>query len=404
MRWTGSEIDDPIDAFHALNVATDWRQFTEALHKFTIPGQNVVYADVRGNIGYQCAVRLPLRNQKHGLLPLPGWDPASDWKGFVPVEQLPQLFNPPEGYIASANNKTVDDSYPYYVSDLWEPESRIVRLRSMLGVPGVKLSVRDFETLQTDTYSSYAHEMIPLIVKVLRDSSVSATVDPRVLEYFLNWDSRFTKEDIAPAIYHHFLVRLIRNTLADEMGEELFHDFVILTNVPLRVIARLVKEGTSTWFDDVRTPEVETRDDILKKSLRDALADLERERGGDMRTWRWGEMHTVTIQHPFGLQKPLDKIFSLGPFPIDGGPTALISGEYDLNKPFAVRVGASYRMIFDLGNPGGYRAVLTSGQSGQVFHRHYDDQTPLWLHGAYRTVRSRGDDDLRADLRLVPVQ
>lgn len=118
-----------------------------------------------------------------------------------------------------------------------------------------------------------------------------------------------------------------------------------------------------------------------------------------MKLWRWGDLHTVTLRHLLGVRKPLDRIFNIGPYPIGGGPTALVSGEYDFNRPFEVTVGPSFRQIFDLGPDGELRSVLPSGQSGQAFHVHYADQTRLWLNGGYRAAQfaapsGRGAEEL----------
>jgi penicillin amidase len=399
MRWTGNEFDDQFLAFTRIDRARNWEEFTAGVREFAVPGQSFVYADVRGNIGYWCGVRLPVRAGRNSLFPLPGWDPSTEWKGFVPFGRLPHRFNPPERYIATANNRIVDDSYPYHISDLWEPSSRIQRLNDVLGRKGDLFSVQDFERLQLDTYSYYARDIIPYIVEAFQDSIGTLPVGERVFEYLRNWHYRFTTDDVATSIYQEFLVRLIHNTFADEMGDDLFHDWVILGNIPLRVTARLLAQGTSPWFDDVRTPVVETRDDIVRKSLREALADLRAKWGGDSKNWRWGNLHTVTLSHPFGLRKPLDRIFNVGPFPVNGGSTALVSFEYDLNKPFDVTVGPSFRQIFDMGGEGEFRSVLPSGESGQVFHSHYADQTRLWLNGGYRTgVFGRA---VRADMELL---
>jgi penicillin amidase len=385
MRWTGSEIDDQFLAFTRINRARNWEEFTAGVREFAVPGQNFVYADVRGNIGYWCGARIPVRSGRNSLFPLPGWDPSTEWKGFVPFAKLPHRFNPPEGYIASANNKIVDDSYPYHISDLWEPPSRIERLNSVLGKKGDLFSVQDFERLQLDTYSYYAREILPYIMEAFRDSIGTLPRGEKIFEYLRNWNFRFNRDDIATSIYQEFLVRLVSNTFADEMGDDLFHDWVVLSNIPLRVTARLMEGGTSSWFDDIRTPQVETRDDIVRRSLREAVTELRAVCGDDTKNWRWGNLHTVMLRHPFGLRKPLDRIFNIGPFPVSGGSTSLISFEYDLNRPFASTVGPSFRQIFDMGGEGDFRSVLPSGESGQVFHVHYADQTDLWLNGAYRT-------------------
>jgi penicillin G amidase len=405
MRWTGAETDDQIGAFRQIDRATDWRSFSAGVKLFAIPGQNFVYGDARGNIGYRCGVRLPVRPKRSAILPLPGWEKSSAWKGFVPFEQLPSLYNPAEGFIASANNKIVDDSYPYHISDLWEPPARFQRLRDVLGRKGEIFSVEDFERLQNDTYSLNAFEIVPYIFAAFSDTPQVGADERRLLEYLRNWHYYFARDDIAAAIYHTFLVRLMENTYRDELGDELYHDWVILANVPLRVTTRLLKEGTSPWFDDVRTTGiVETRDDIVRKSLREAAQQLKQRFGDDSKLWRWGDLHTVTLRHPFGTVKPLDRIFNIGPFPMAGGSTALISGEYSFNDPFAAMIGPAFRQVFDMGNQHDVRAVLPSGQSGQIFHPHYGDQTRLWLMGGYRIESWNGDTKPRATLLLEPKQ
>jgi penicillin G amidase len=409
MRWTGSEMSDQIAAFNAINRASNWDEFKAGVQKFTGPGQNFVYGDAQGNIGYWCGVLLPIRPlQQSSTLPLSGWTKETEWQGFVPFEQLPHLYNPPEGYIATANNKIVDDSYPYHISDLWEPPSRIQRLREILGKEE-HFSVLDFEQLQNDQFSNYAKQLTPYIVNACSSGGEIPNAD-FVLEYLKSWNFVFGRENVATSIYQTFLTRLLYNLYEDEMGPDLFHDYVILVNVPLRVTMRLVEEGSSVWFDNIRTGPVETRDDIIRQSMREAVNILRDKLGDEMKHWQWGGLHTLTLQHPFGLQKPLDKIFSIGPFPYGGASTALTSGEYNFNdaispselgKPYGVTVGASFRHIVDISKPFEYKMVLPSGESGQVFSKHYDDQTHLYLNGIYRTVRSDDESASHANERLT---
>jgi penicillin amidase len=402
MRWAGYEPDDQVGTFLRLNRARSWDEFTKALSTFSVPGQNFVYADVKGHIGYVCAARLPIRTRGRGLLPVPGWEPSSGWTGFVPFESLPRQLDPAEGFIASANNKVGADAAPYVIGDLWEPSSRIRRLRAVLGEPGAKFSVRAFEELQNDTYSQYARDLAPMVEAAFADSIIGTANAEKVGPYFRNWHHRFDRSDIATAIYQVFLNHLLRNIYLDEMGEDIFHDWCMLVNIPLRVTARLLRENTSAWFDDVRTPQTETRDMIVARSARETIEDLTAHFGPETREWRWEALHTVTLHHPFGMQKPLDRLFDIGPYPYPGGSTSMMSGEYSITEPYEVTVGASYRQIFDLGDRREYRSVLPSGESGQVLHRHYDDQTPLWLSGRYRTVRMDTAGDGVDELLLRP--
>ncbi len=401
MRWTGSDPDNSLGAFVAIDSANNWNEFTEGLKLFAGPSQNFVYADVEGNIGYWCAGRIPLRSRQHSILPAPGWDRDAEWRGMIPFRQLPHLYNPPTGYIASANNKLVDDSYPFNITDLWEPPSRIQRLREVLGADSARFTPDDFCALQTDAVSLWAKEVVPILMRAVADSALGIPDEPRFLEYFRNWNFEFGTGDIATTIFQQFIVRLLRNTFADEMGDDLYHDWVMLTNVPIRVSTALLHDDPAQWFDDIRTPVVETRDMMIRKSLREAYADLCGTIGNDMKLWRWGDVHTVTLHHPFGMRKPFDRIFDVGPFPVSGASTAVISGEYDFNAPFAVTVGPSFRQVFSL-STGETRAVIPGGESGQVFGGHYADQVSMWLKGASRVERFGGVPEHGDLLTLMP--
>ncbi len=385
MRWTGLETSDEVYAFYLINRAKNWKEFQHGLREFTVPGQNFNYADVNGNIGYWCAGRLPIRNHQHLTIPSPGWVKDFDWRGHVPFEKLPHLYNPPEHFLATANNKAVDDSYPYYISNLWEPPSRIIRIRELL-TQQTKFSVDDFKRMQFDYVSPHAREIVPYILRAFDGVSVSDPDVKTALTYFRNWNFEFTNNDVATTIFNVFFVKLLHNIYEDEMGEELFNNYIFLANIPFRVTTKLLQDSTSTWFDNVNTPEVETRDDIVQKSLYDAIAELRTKLGGELKTWQWGKTHQVTFQHLFGLVKPLDKIFNIGPFAVGGSSTTLNSGEYNFTNPYKNIVGPSMRQIVDLSDMNNSLLIITSGESGQPLHRHYDDQTRLWLNGQYHQM------------------
>jgi penicillin amidase len=387
MRWTGAIPADRVEAFHFINRASHWAAFLEGVARFPGPGQNFVYGDKEGNIGYTPGGTIPIRGKSLSILPLPGWESSSEWKGFVPFEKFPRLYNPPEGYVATANNKVADNQFPFHISDLWEPPSRIQRLREILGQEYL-FSVPDFERLQNDAYSHHARAIVPHLLDAMADSVQTFAGQDRIREYLANWDFTFGKDDIATALYQAIFIRLLHNMYADEMGGDLLNDFVILGNIPIRVTQQLVEEGRSAWFDDISTPEPDSARSILLRSIAEGVALLKDRFGEDMKNWRWGELHQLTLTHPFGLVKPLDRVFNIGPFPMGGGGTSLMSGEYSFNKPFAVTVAGSFRMVYDFANPAEIHTVLPSGQSGQAFHDHYSDQTHLWLNGAYRTFRS----------------
>ena len=167
------------------------------------------------------------------------------------------------------------------------------------------------------------------------------------------------------------------------MGEDVFKDFVFFGAIPYRVTSQLLAADSSQWFDNVNTPQIETKNDILKKSLTDAVGELQSTLGQEMKMWQWGKIHTVTLKHLFGTRKPLDKVFNIGPFPIAGGGTTINKTEYKMSMPYETSVGPSMRQVVDLATPQTSYIIITSGESGQPFNKHYDDQTSLWLNGGY---------------------
>lgn len=385
MRWTGHEVSNEAKAFYLINKATNWKEFRDALRHFGLPAQNFVYADVDGNIGYRTGGLLPVRKEKGPTLPYPGSTDEFDWKGFVPFERMPELVNPPEGFIATANNKILSDAYPYHISHHWEPPWRAERINELLRSQD-KFSVHDFQRMQADVESPHAKEVVPLILQAYeKDDSVSHET-AEALTYLRNWDYRMKQDDVATSVFQSFFLNVVRNTFRDEMGERLAALYDTLASIPLTVTTRLLKEGTSSWFDNISTPQRETRDDIIRQSFDGALNDLKMLLGGELKEWQWGRLHKVEFNHLFSEVAVLRSIFNVGPFQTPGSHSTIWKGDFRLARPFINHVGPSTRQIFDLADPNNTRAVTPPGQSGQLYHRHHKDQITLWLESAYRTM------------------
>jgi len=385
MRWVGYEISDEARAFYLIDRASNWKEFLDGLRSFAVPAQNFVYADVEGNIGYYTGGEIPLRKTKSPTLPFPGWTDAYDWKGFVPFDENPHLLNPPQGFIATANNRIVSDSYPYYLSNLWEPEWRIDRITELLqGQP--KCSVEDFQRFQLDLLSPQAREIVPMILKAYEGQTVSDPDIQTALNYFRNWNDEMGAVDVPASLFQGFFVRMIQNTFEDEMGPELLAMYDTLAAIPMSVTTKLMEKGSSPWFDNVKTPQVDSMDDIIRQSLQDAIRDLRAAYGGELKEWQWGTIHQVEFPHVFGANRLLRPIFNIGPFPVGGSHSTILKGDYRLKAPFLDYLGPSTRQIYDLADMNNGRAVTPPGQSGQVFQRHYADQVQLWLAGGYRRL------------------
>lgn len=387
MHWVGQLPSDEMAAYLKLHKSKSWEEFTEALQTFKVPAQNFIFASIDGDIGYYLAGAIPIRKNTIGILPHKGWLKSGQWIGEVPFEKLPHILNPPENYIVTANNKIVDERYPYYITNLWEPPSRAARIHQLLSEKE-KFSIEDFKSMQTDVVSVHAQRILPLLLSAVKTKLNSTDNDSLQTLYDLikYWDCRETTESIATSIFHAFFLKLTENTLKDEMGDFLYNNYIRLGNVPNRVIAALLEAGNSEWFDNIDTAIVETREDIIAKSLLDAGEMLKSLAGENISHWAWGEIHKLTMAHHLGIKKPLDIIFNLGPFPRGGSTMTINNAEYQFNRPFRSVLGASTRQLVDFCDINNSLSVITTGQSGQRMSDHYKDQTPLWLTGNYHSM------------------
>ena len=394
VRWLGHVPSGEIMAFSKIARAENWEEFRNAASSFKVPGMNVVYADINGNIGYQCMTGVPVRRNGNGIAILDGTIGQNDWLGEIPFESLPASYNPSEGYLASANNKIAGDWFTYFVSNYWENPSRIRRIDQLLNSKE-KFNTEDFKLMQNDLFSFHAKEIIPYILDACKTDSVftyfpskNASNFPYYESYLFlkHWDFNMAPDSRGAAIFNVFFQKLLINLYRDEMGETLFESFIKLSNVPARVTTQLLINKQSSWWDDTRTKEIENRDMIIRRSLADAVDFLQDHFGKEPGGWTWEKLHHVTFEHPMGKQKPLNHLFNVGPFSIGGNTTTVNNTEFHYSDPqFKVLLGASMRRIVDLSDISRPLTVLTLGQSGQPYNAHYYDQNEMWLTGRYKT-------------------
>jgi len=387
MRWTAYESSDELKGILLINKASNWNEFLKGVKEFTVPGQNFVYGDREGNIGYVCAARLPIRANVSPTLIYDGTTSASDWKGFVPFNEMPKLFNPPQNFIASANNKTIRN-YKYHISNIWEPPSRIERIDEVL-TSKEKLSEADYKKLQNDFISPYARKITPYILNAFSKAEVEDENLNTALELLRKWNYEMEVRSQTPTIFNVFLVQFLKNIFLDEMGEELFNEYIFLANIPYRVMVELLEKGNSSWFDNINTAAIESRNSIIRKSLVHGLEFLEGKFGSNLATWQWGELHQVRFKHFFSDVNPIiDKLVNIGPFPIGGDGTTVFNTEYSFREPYENQLGPSMRYIYDFSKPDKFLYILPTGQSGHIMSEHYDDMTTKWLNGGYIKIRT----------------
>jgi len=376
MRWSGYDFSDEIKAVYLLNRASGWDEFRNAISSFRSVSQNFVYADVDGNIGLNTGGGIAIRKGT-GTIIRNGETDEFDWKGYVPFEQLPFSYNPEKGYVSSANNKTVPEDYPYYVSAGFALPYRIERIRKMLDEKEV-FTIEDFKRMITDQHSGYAALMTPFILRLNDGKANLSPAETEALNALSGWDYDMNADLVAPTIFEFFRMSLGKNLLSDELSELYGQLFGVARDY---YIYRILAAGPDHWVDDVNTSEIETLDDIILKSFRDCIAAITSQYGADQASWKWGEIHKIVISHPVGSAVPLiDRIFHFNsrPYPV-GGSNHTVS-PYSYQPGFIVNHGASERHIFNTADWDESLTVIPTGTSGIPASEFYLSQTEAYIN------------------------
>ena len=385
MHWVGDEMSNELRTVYLLNRAGNWKEFTDAISTFKATSQNIVYADVDGNIGLYCAAGVPIRNRDYDGFILPGWTGKYDWKGFVPFENLPHTFNPACGFVSSANNKTVGDDYPYHIGTWFALPSRIDRIRELLEKKQV-LSTADMKTIQNDQHSVLARGMNSRILELMSAVKDEDNKEKLAMAILSNWkEGDMNKELIAPAVFETFYLKLAENLMKDEMGSSLYQAYLEEGGLMKFAIADIWSNPASGWWDDVTTPQKETMTDIVRKSLRGSVDWLTSACGSDTAKWKWGNIHTLTLAHPLGSVAILDKLFHLnrGPIRVGGSSHTVSPYSYPFANPFKADHGSSHRHIYSIADWDSSYTVIPTGNSGIPASKFYCNQTNMYINGIY---------------------
>lgn len=384
LRWTGLEPAHLFPAIIQLNQAQNWQDFRKAAQDFDIVLQNLLYADIEGNIGYQMPGKIPIRTNSDGRYPVPGWTDEQEWNGYIPFEQLPFTLNPPSGYIVTANNAVVDESYPYVITKDWDYGFRAQRILDLFSAQEAGFDFESFREIQGDNYNLNAQRLVPILLNLpLEDSHLE-----KIRDLLKNWNLQMEENRSGSAIFEAFWNQLLTAT---------FHDNFLAEFWPnggqrwIKVIADLVDRPDSFWWDNVLTPEVEDRDVIFQQAFAEAVADLEKRLGKNPQGWQWGDLHRATFRNQSLGQSgiaPIEAIFNRGGVPVSGGNAIVNATAWNARNSFEVTWIPSMRMILDLSDLDASVAVISTGQSGHAFHRHYTDLIPRWRNLDYHPMVS----------------
>ena len=401
LAWTALRSGDTTArAILRMNRARDWREFTDALADFKEPQQNVVYADVDGNIGYHAVGRVPVRrsaNAVRGTMPAPGWDPAYDWTGYVPFEEMPRAYNPDGGSIATANHRIVGDAYPHAISRDWAPPYRIRRIEAMLA-EAERHSAADMRRMQADVTSLVAVDFLPLFLDRL---PVDETNGPFV-RMLSQWDGGMDRHRPEPLLFWAWYREVARLLLEDDVGA-LFGEFWAAR--PLLVNDILTRRRHVC--DDGRTERRETCPETIARALAAAIAYLADRYGPDPASWRWGEAHVAHAGHtPFSRTPLLARLFDIA-LESDGDGFTVNAAAHRIaseRAPFRQFHGAGYRAIYDLSDPDRSLYMQSTGQSGNVLSPYYRHFAEDWRDVAYIPMSMDREDVLEGALGTLALR
>ncbi|BAY62589.1 peptidase S45, penicillin amidase [Calothrix brevissima NIES-22] len=400
LRWTALEPSTLGYAIPLLNRAQNWQDFRAAAKNYDVPAQNLVYADIDGNIGYQMPGKFPIRAKGNGRYPVPGWTDEYEWLGYIDFEQLPKSFNPPQGYIASANN-LVQTKYPYLITTDWVYGYRAQRIVEMITQATQPLSLLDVELIQGDNRNLNAQNLVPL----LKNISLNQPNLETARQLLVNWDLQLEMSSPAAALFEVFWKHLLADTFHDQLPPEYFPDG---GDRWYEVIKNMIKQPNSSWWDNHNTSQVENRDNILQQAFTAAVYELEQIQGKDPKSWNWGNLHRITFRNAT-LGKSgvaaIEAVFNRGAFATGGNGETVNANRWKANKSFEVTDIPSLRMIVDFKNLDNSLAIHAPGQSGHAFHKHYMDMVDPWRKIEYHPMlweQENVNANTAAKLKLIP--
>jgi penicillin amidase len=368
LRWAAAEQGNLAFPFLDLNRASNWKEFTAALGRYPGPAQNFVYADVDGNIGYQAAGMLPIRKNFDGDVPVDGSSGELEWEGFIPFDQLPAFYNPPRGWIVTANQNPFPENYPYRVSGEFGAPYRSGEIRDRL-IARSEWKPQEMLDVQKDVYSSFLNYLARQIVAAYeRKKPAKSEAQPEIgdaIALLRSWNGQMEEQTPTPLLitltYDQLRKAAVHVAWPSAADTDIYRPYM----APV-AIQRILESSGRGFFGD--------QDEALLRALGAAIEEGKRTQGSNLAKWDYGRYNVLTIKHPVGSQLPVFGVyFSIGPAEMSGSSTTI--------KQTSAVLGPSMRFVADLGNWDGSFNNVDIGQSGQILSRHYKDQWDAYYVG-----------------------
>ena len=387
MSWVYTQMENKvIDAIYGLSHSNNLKEFKTALPKIHAPGLNIMYGDEEGNVAWFATAQLyQIPDSVNTKMVFEVGEGLPLEKDLLDFKENPQAINPPSNYVYSANNQPDSIAgmlYPGY----YLPENRGKRIVELLA-PKNDWDITSASEMITDVISSVEPEIITNLAKLL-DVSLLSENGLMAIDSLKMWRGDYELSSIEATIYNRWIYYFLENTFEDELGDELFNQF-LSTHFMKRLIAPLSKDEDSVWWDDVSTTDVnESMVDIVNISFMEAVASLEKDFGNNLDYWRWERVHTIEHGHPIGQIAALRFFFNVGPYPVHGTREVInnLAFSYDDTGYYKTTSGPSTRRIIDFSDVENSISILPTGQSGNPFSEHYRDQAEMYVNGEFRKM------------------
>jgi penicillin amidase len=399
LRWVALEVTDTTyEALLNLNYARNWQEFKSALALFVSPALNFLYADVQGNIGYMGAGRIPIRKQGQGALPVPGMNDQYAWQGYIPFDKMPQRYNPPEGYLVSANDDITGPDYPYFISDSWAPPGRAQRIRQLLAQSIERTGEVDF-----NAHQQIQHDVLSLpATRMMGALGLLAGRTPRqeqALERLRHWDGSMSMDSVPATIFNVWMRHLVDQVFAAKAAVpfnqrgHIANIEAMFANTTTDQLYAALTEADSPWCRPGEKPMPCAT--ALYAALDKTLDELEKLKGTDMQAWRWGDVQSAFYEHnPFSFIKPFNTFFERKVGTPGSTDTVNVAySRFSHSEGYLKHTGAGFRQIIQMGQGTNvYSYMNSTGQSGNVMSAHYADMLIPFEQGQYyrMTLKSTG--------------
>lgn len=376
MQWTALEPTLELQAVLGFNKASNWEEFESSLEDFQAPAQNFVFAATDGTIAYKANGRVPIRKTGDGQLPVPGDSADYGWEGYVPFAELPTAVNPESGFIATANNEVVDDSYKYHITDFWAQPYRYKRIVEVLEASD-ELTSEDMMELQMDQKNLYAEEFLGDMIKSVKAESGDYEEE---LQLLADWDQVDSADQSAPLIFHKWMKQLPDTLLEESFPEDVYELMPGKNHITDQMMRNSFAGNDGAWVSEYGG----TRK-WLTDALETSLTEIEEEFGNDPVDWKWGQFHQLTFPHPLAGASPIFEMFlNPDPQPLGGSNITVQAAAFD--EEGNVDHGAAWRFVADLSDLSSAYHIVGPGLSGHIKSDFFHNQVDKWAQGDYHAT------------------